>query len=185
MRPVAGSNVSADVPIVAPAGKPRPSVLSVTVATRPDLAAAIAFDQELRQGADVRSIWVDAAAPSGATAEVLARADSADYVVVGSYLGQGTLIADVGASDPLVELIHSTLARNRRTIVVAFGNPYLYQQIPFVPTYLVAWSGFAPSQRAAARALLGAAEISGRLPISIPPALRLGDGEQRQLRTTP
>jgi len=30
--------------------------------------------------------------------------------------------------------------------------------------------------------LLGIADISGRLPITIPPALRLGDGEQKAAR---
>jgi len=81
-----------------------------------------------------------------------------------------------------VDLVRSTLLRNPRTIVVAFGNPYFLQQVPFVPAYMIAWSGFPPSQRAAARALLGIADISGRLPITIPPALRLGDGEQKAAR---
>ena len=57
-------------------------------------------------------------------------------------------------------------------IVVSFGNPYLLQQIAAVPAYMVAWGGFAASQAAAARALLGSASITGKLPISIP----LGDG---------
>jgi hypothetical protein len=35
------------------------------------------------------------------------------------------------------------------------------------------------SQTAAARASVGAAPITGRLPITIPPLLKLGAGEQR------
>jgi beta-N-acetylhexosaminidase len=64
-------------------------------------------------------------------------------------------------------------------VVIAFGNPYLLQQVPDVSSYLVAWGGFPVSQAAGARALLGEAPISGRLPISIPPLLRFGAGIER------
>jgi beta-N-acetylhexosaminidase len=163
----------------------RPRILSITVAPRADLGAGATFDSELRRFADVRSEWIDAADPAAGVARVAGLADSAEYAIVGSYVGQGTRVADVNAPTPLVDLVRTVAQRNPRTIVVAFGNPYFYQQVPFVPTYLVAWSGFPPSQRAAARALGGFAPISGRLPITIPPALRLGDGEQRPARVTP
>jgi beta-N-acetylhexosaminidase len=160
----------------------RPRVLSVTVAVRTDLAAGTTLDVELRRSVDVRSEWVDGADPGAAVARVAPLADSADVVIVGSYLGQGTRVADANAPSLLVDLVRAVVQRNPRTIVVAFGNPYFYQQVPFTPTYLVAWGGFPVSQRAAARALLGLSEISGRLPVSIPPALRLGDGARRELR---
>ena len=162
-----------------PIGPRRPNVLSITIAARADLGAGAAFDGELRRHADVRSLWVDAADPAAAMARASALADSVGYVVIGSYLGQGTVVASTGVALPLVDLARAVVQRNPRTIVVAFGNPYLYQQLPFSPAYLIAWSGFAPSQRAAARALLGLSDISGRLPISIPPAMRLGEGETR------
>ena len=130
----------------------------------------------------MRSQWVDAADPGAAVSRMTALADSSDYVVIGSYLAPGTLVADLNAPNALVELIRGVIQRNPHSIVIAFGNPYFYQQVPFAPTYLIAWGGFPPSQRAAARAVLGAAAISGRLPITIPPALRLGGGERRELR---
>src|SRR5439155_10564479 len=151
-------------------------------AARADLGAGATFDAELRQSADVRSEWVDAADPTAALARVSALTDSVEYVVLSSYLGQGTRVADASASDPILAFVRAIAGRNARTIVVAFGNPYFLQQVPFVPTYVIAWGGFPPSQRAAARALAGTAEISGRLPISIPPFLRLGAGEHRPAR---
>ncbi|HEU4995724.1 MAG TPA: glycoside hydrolase family 3 N-terminal domain-containing protein [Gemmatimonadaceae bacterium] len=160
----------------------RPRVMSITLAPRADLGAGVAFDAELRSAADVRSEWVDAADPSAALARVSALADSAELVVVGSYLGAGTRVANLGAPNAIVDLVRAVSSRNPRTIVVAFGNPYFYQQVSFTPAYLIAWGGFPASQRAAARALLGTNEISGRLPIAIPPALRLGDGIHRSAR---
>jgi beta-N-acetylhexosaminidase len=166
-------------------GAARPRVLSVTIAPRADLGAGSTFDAELRRGADVRSVWIDPADPASNMTRLVTLADSVEFVVVGSYLGQGTVVATTTVGAALIEMLHSLARRNARTIVVAFGNPYFLQQVPFAPTYLIAWSGFVPSQRAAARALLGASDITGRLPISIPPALRLGAGEQRAARTSP
>jgi beta-N-acetylhexosaminidase len=168
------------VPLVSSAAKPR--VLSVTIAPRADLSAGATFDAELRRGADVRSVWVDAADPAASAARALAIADSVDSVVIGSYIAQGTTVADPNAPAVLIDFVRGVVQRQRRTVVVAFGNPYLFQQIPFAPAYMIAWGGFTPSQRAAARALLGASAITGRLPISIPPALRLGVGEDREVR---
>jgi hypothetical protein len=44
---------------------------------------------------------------------------------------------------------------------------------------LLAWSGMQSAQDAAARALLGAATVAGRLPVDIPPSYRLGAGLSR------
>ena len=63
--------------------------------------------------------------------------------------------------------------------VVAFGNPYLIRQFPNVGTYLATYGVSDDLERAAARALLGAAPISGRAPISLPGFFKAGDGLAR------
>ncbi len=69
--------------------------------------------------------------------------------------------------DSLASLIVET-GRRRRTIVVALGSPYLLNQLPdFSGGYLLAWSDFPATERAAARALAGGAPVSGRLPITL------------------
>ena len=80
--------------------------------------------------------------------------------------------------------VNRLTARGKRPVVVSFGNPYLLQQIPGVPAYVVAWGGFPPSQMAAARAILGVQPVSGILPISIPLANRTvsrGTGLKREV----
>jgi hypothetical protein len=74
-------------------------------------------------------------------------------------------------------------AKTARVILVAFGSPYALLQAPETPSYLVSWSGFAASQRAAARALAGDIGITATLPISIPPLLPFGAGERRTPRS--
>jgi hypothetical protein len=51
-----------------------------------------------------------------------------------------------------------------------------------VPAYLLAWSWTGASERAAARALLGAIPIEGRLPVALPPHHAIGDGIGRAAR---
>jgi len=157
-------------------------VLSITISSRTDLGAGTTLDGELRRSTNVRSIWVDAADPAAAMARAIAARDSVNTIVIGSYMSQGTTVTDPSVPTAIVDFVRRLSELNRETVVVAFGNPYFFQQVPFVRAYMIAWGGFPPSQRAAARALLGLTDISGLLPISIPPALRLGDGEQRQAR---
>ena len=68
------------------------------------------------------------------------------------------------------------IAERRPTVITAFGNPYVLQQFPQTGTYVIAWAPWEPAQSAAARALLGRAPITGRLPIPIPPYHQVGDG---------
>ncbi len=66
-----------------------------------------------------------------------------------------------------------------KVAVVAFGNPYLIRQFPNVGTYLVTYGVSDDLERAAARALLGTAPVTGRAPISLPGFFHLGDGLTR------
>jgi len=73
-------------------------------------------------------------------------------------------------------------ARKRPVIAVSFGSPYLLSYFPDVHAYLLAWGGAPVSQTAAAAALVGRAEITGKLPVSIPPHHGYGDGLTRERR---
>jgi beta-N-acetylhexosaminidase len=82
-------------------------------------------------------------------------------------------------------MIDSLATQNKAVIVISFGTPYLLSAFPSVSSYVLAWGGAPVSQRAAASALLGEAAISGRLPISIPPLLKFGDGLDRAAKPVP
>ena len=168
---------------IARRGTAAPRILSITLAPRNDLGAGVTFVAELRRGlgtgARVRAEYVNPDDPGANYARLLAAADSTDLVLVGSHLAPSYNSASAAAGVPVIEFIRSLQRRNPRTILVNFGNPYLYQQVPDVAAYVVAWGGFPVSQRAAAQALLGMNPITGQLPISIPPVLPLGAGEMR------
>jgi beta-N-acetylhexosaminidase len=155
-------------------------VLSITVARRADLAAGVSFNAELRRGGRaVRAESIIAEDPGTNYARLLAAADSAEFVLVGSYMAQSWDAATASAPKEFVGFIDALMARGARPIIVAFGNPYLLREIARVPAYVVAWGGTPVCQQAAARALLGATPITGRLPITIPPVARFGGGLTR------
>jgi beta-N-acetylhexosaminidase len=157
-------------------------VLSVTIAQRFDVGAGTAFNEELRaRYRRTRSVFVDADAPGidAQFALLLLAADSMDAVVVSSYVSHAWNRASISAPAAVTGFIAALTAMGKPPIVVALGNPYLLQQVPNVGSYLIAWGGFAVSQRAAGRALVGSIPITGTLPINIPPLLRLGTGIKR------
>ena len=81
----------------------------------------------------------------------------------------------IALPDSLARLITMTDSV-KPTVLVSLGSPYLLNQTPTVKSYLIAWSGVRPAERAAARALLGWSPIRGKLPIRIPPAYPIGAG---------
>jgi beta-N-acetylhexosaminidase len=162
------------------ATNPAPRVLSITIAGRTDLGAGATFNAELRRSfPDLRTEQVVPDDPTANFDRLLGAADSSDVAIVGSYITTGTNVSNPNAPEPIAQFLRTIVQRHPRTIVVAFGNPYLLQQVPAASSYLVAWGGFPVSQTAAARALLGTSAIGGRLPISIPPVLPFGAGLTR------
>ncbi|MEP6688316.1 MAG: hypothetical protein ABJC36_08200, partial [Gemmatimonadales bacterium] len=89
--------------------------------------------------------------------------------------GRGT----IALAAALTALIART-ARERPTVLVSLGNPYAIGGLPEVGSYLIAWRSNSLTERAVARALAGAAPITGRLPIGLPPSFARGWGLQRR-----
>lgn len=170
---------SARVPLNAAADT---RVLSVTMVREDVEGAGNAFHNTLRPHVEaLRSIRL---APSAGAAEYEAvrnAASEADIIVVSIYLGP-RLGADpyhMDVPDPLVRLVEALEARGLPVVVISFGKLTVLDQLPELGSFMLAWSGQDVMQRAAARALLGEAAISGRLPVALPPHHATGDGLSR------
>jgi beta-N-acetylhexosaminidase len=84
----------------------------------------------------------------------------------------------VALPDDILEFIQELARQGTPHVVVSFGNPYLLADFPDARAYMLAWSGSQASQRAAARALFGEFDITGRTPTRLPPFFEIGDGIQ-------
>ena len=161
-----------------------PKVLSVTIAHRADLAAGTTFDAELKRTfSGLHTEFVDADDPAPNYARLTALADSSDLTIISSYVGQSWNAVTANAPQAFADWVTHVTANHHKAVVVAFGNPYLLQQIPSAPEYVIAWGGAPVSQQAAAQALVGAIPVVGHTPISIPPLVPRGAGLTIQAQT--
>ncbi len=179
-------------------------VVSLTIAPRAELSAGATFNGELqRMFPQLRTqvmtpevvFDATAGAASGGTGTYVASptprllpaiidnalraADGADVVIVSSYFGASSSTATMAATGGLPELIDGLQTAGRKVVLVSFANPYLALGLPATPVFLEAWSASPLSQRAAARALMGLAPITGLLPITIPSVAPYGTGLRR------
>jgi len=155
-------------------------ILAITYARRNDLGAGLRFNSELRRFApQLRTAYANADEEEIHYEGLVRAADSADVVIVSSYVNISSESATAGAPQAFSDFVRTLVARRGNVILVSFGTPYLLLQTPSVPAYVIAWGGSNASQRAAARALSGASAIEGHLPITIPSLIRFGAGERR------
>ncbi|MEO8029298.1 MAG: glycoside hydrolase family 3 N-terminal domain-containing protein [Gemmatimonadota bacterium] len=75
-----------------------------------------------------------------------------------------------------------TISQIQPTVLVSLGSPYLLTQVPHAGSYLLGWSASTIAETAIARALLGQADFTGKLPISLPPFYAVGGGLVRKTR---
>ena len=188
-------------------------VVSITIAPKVDLGAGTTFNAELtRAFPALRSLTLSpeslygAASGAGAGAAVaggtyvaspqpalfpasvenaLRAAQGAEVAIVSSYFGASSSTARLAAPEGMGALIDSLQRSGTKVILATFSNPYIATELPATSAYLIAWGSMPVSQRAAARALLGAAPITGQLPITIPSVAGYGAGLRRDALTTP
>jgi len=152
-------------------------VLSITYRRTNDLMAGRGFNAQLRGTYPrVQSVSVGAETSVEQYGRLLARAGATDLVIISLHITAVSYAGSVAAPDELIDFIDGVRRSGRPHVVISFGNPYLLGEFPDVQAYLLAWSGAEVSQRAAARALVGAIPLSGRTPTSIPPVAGIGAG---------
>ena len=152
-------------------------VMSVTYRRASDLLASRYFDSTLR-GTYPRLLTAELNRDSseGIYEGLLRQARGQQLVIVSTYVTAVSYSGTVAIPEELVEFIRDLREAGVPHVVVSFGNPYLITDFPDTQAYMLAWNGSEASQRAAARALLGDAAITGRLPTRVPPHFEIGDG---------
>ena len=165
------------------AGTPSASVYSVTYRRPTDLRAGRAFNTSLRQTyRRLRTAYVEPGTTRAEYNQVLSRARQMNLTVVSLHVGVRTASGSVALPEAALRFVRELARLGRPSIVVAFGNPYLLSEFPDVGTYLTAWSGVPVAERAAADAILGRIDVTGRAPTRIG-TFQIGDGLQIPARS--
>ncbi|HEY7181821.1 MAG TPA: glycoside hydrolase family 3 N-terminal domain-containing protein [Blastocatellia bacterium] len=158
---------------------PKARLFNITFTDEDDPAITKVFVDELRsRAAQVDGILLDYHSTESEVSRSLARLDEGKYdavilsVAVRARSGKGSV-----ALPPICKRLSDELIRrNLPLTVISFGNPYLLAAMPNTPSYLLAYSPFPVSQRAAAKAVFGEIEIGGKLPAAIPGLYPRGHG---------
>lgn len=158
-------------------------VLSVSLARDRNPAAGRTFDRTLAaSGIEVEGALVGPETPAAVYDSLARRATEADAVLLSVYLPPEAGAGSVAVPTEFAGFVArsggepSTHGGSPPLGLISFGNPYLVPALPGIRSYLIAWGGRPPSQRAAARALLGEVPVTGRLPVSLSPRHRRGEG---------
>lgn len=84
----------------------------------------------------------------------------------------------IGLPEPMAKLIDK-VSRRRRALVVSLGSPYIGLGLKHLRSYLIGWGSSGVSEYAIGQAIAGRATITGKLPVSLPPAYPVGHGLER------
>jgi len=112
----------------------------------------------------------------GQLAEILKSVRNSRVQIWPAYTPLRAWKGHLGLPEKLQPFADSLLATGVPAVVASFGNPYLYPQVQNAAAYLAAFGAGEILEIATARAIVGAAEISGKLPISIPGYFERGAG---------
>ncbi len=135
--------------------------------------------QLARLGVRAETVVLDSRSTETEVNDALERARKADVVIASMYgRGRSGAANSVGLPEQGARVLKALLDSKAPVVGVSFGNPYLLQSFQTLQTYVVAYGDMPSLQRAAARALAGRADITGRLPISLPGLYPRGTGIQ-------
>ncbi|MET0649397.1 MAG: glycoside hydrolase family 3 C-terminal domain-containing protein, partial [Pyrinomonadaceae bacterium] len=142
--------------------------------------------QLARLGTRPETVVLDSRSTEAEVADAIERAQKADVVIASMYgRVRSGATNSVGLPEQGARVLNALIEKKVPVVGVSFGNPYLLQSFKGLGTYVVAYGDMPSLQRAAARALLGRADFSGRLPISLPGLYPRGTGIQLKAPATP
>jgi beta-N-acetylhexosaminidase len=106
------------------------------------------------------------------------KAGKCDIHVIAAFVTVGAYRGNVALSGSYPGFVAKLQATGVPIALISLGNPYLLRSFPTVAAYLATFSPAPTSEAAAAKAIFGAIEITGRLPVTIPGIAKYGEGIQ-------
>lgn len=152
-----------------------PNILVVSVSDDKSGTAGSSFVSQLEDyHPHVMSHVLDKRTSKEEKAEIKKDAQKADLIIIGSfiYVKSGE---KVQLSEDHLNFLRA-LSKDKPSVLVAFGNPYVVQDLKDTDAQLMAWSAHRGQVRSVVPALFGGSKISGRLPIKIPGMYDINDG---------
>jgi beta-N-acetylhexosaminidase len=140
----------------------------------------LGFSQEVRKVARHAPLntW-DPSSSREQLDEAVGHLGNCESYVVAAFASVAAYRGTVGMlGGELPHALEALISSGKPVALIALGNPYVLRNFAGVTAYLAAFSSVAPSEVAAARAVLGEIAITGHLPVTIPGQAAYGEGIQ-------
>jgi beta-N-acetylhexosaminidase len=111
-----------------------------------------------------------------AVSRIVNEAQSADAIVLGIYLSVGSWKGQLGFSPELQKFFDRIASLEKPVLTITFGDPYVIEKLPMTDVIMATYTGVRNAEEAVGNALLGTAEIQGKLPVTIPGKFKRGEG---------
>lgn len=100
--------------------------------------------------------------------KILSEIRQADLIILSIYANVRSSSGRIDLYQEQFNFINDILDKNKPTVAISLGNPFIISEVTRIPTYLTTYGNVAFSQTAALDAILGNIKISGKLPVSLP-----------------
>jgi len=161
--------------------KPGARIFNLAITNGDDrLIVANSFVTEMtRAGFKMETVVLDDRSPEREVQKAVERAQQSDLIIASLYgrVRSGEM-RSVGLPESGGKALSTLIDSKIPIIAISFGNPYLLTSFPKLSTYLLAYGDMPSLQQAAARAITGQINVTGKLPISLPGLYSRGTGIQ-------
>ncbi len=172
-----GVTLLRDAQHILPLDATRPlKVLLVNIAGDPDTSPGRFFENEIRGRVDALETLRFDTRFTPISGLKLPSSQSYDVMIVALFVRVADRKGSVALPEEQASAVRRLLATDKPVIAVCFGSPYVVQQYPEAKTWLGVFSNADVAQEAAARCIFGQVPIGGRIPVSVPGAVRIGAG---------
>ena len=109
---------------------------------------------------------------------LLEKAGSCETHVVAAFVSVAAYRGNTALGGNYPALLEKLKGIGKPVILISLGSPYLLRSFPDVAAYLTTYSPAPTSEAAAVKAILGAIDVTGRLPVTIPGIAKYGESIQ-------
>lgn len=144
-----------------------PRIMVVSVSDGKSGHTGSLFVSQLREHhPNVNAYLLDQRTSNEDKLEMINKAQNVDLIIIGSfiYVKSGQKVQLDNDQLPFIK----KLIQNKPSVLTAFGNPYVVQDLPNTDVQLLAWSANGNQVESTVPALFGGSAITGKLPINIP-----------------
>ena len=134
------------------------------------------FEEEIRARApNTRLQHFDQQVSTTEIEQLMQKAGACETHVVAAYVTVAAYRGNVALGGNYPAFLEKLQASGSPVALIALGNPYLLRSFPWVNAYIATFSTVPTSEAAAAKAIIGATSMTGRLPVSIPGLAKYGE----------